>query len=125
MRRALAAMLLALVASPAFADTVDVLKKNTLTLTDAMGGVTTLLLSDEGKMEQTDPTGAWAAGVWAMEDRGLCWTARGKAGLCMPLEADKTVGDTWEVKGPTGRIVWTARIEEGRADFAKFHLDPQ
>src|ERR1700741_736693 len=101
-RKALAALALALVAAPAFADTVDVLKHNTLTLTDGAGGVTTVLLSDDGKMEQTDSTGAWAAGDWAMEDRGLCWTARGKARLCMPLAADKAVGDTWEVRGPTG-----------------------
>ena len=52
-----------------------------------------------------------------MQDRGQCWTARGKARLCMPLAAEKAVGDSWEVRGPTGPVVWTARIEEGRADL--------
>jgi hypothetical protein len=118
MRRALAAIALVLAASPAaWADTLDVLKKNTLTLTDAGGGVTTLLLSDEGRMEQTDPAGTWAAGFWSMEARDLCWTARGKPGLCIPLAADKEVGDAWEISGPTGRVVWSARIVEGRADL--------
>ena len=121
MRRAFVALVLVLCAAPAFADTVDVLKKNTLTLTDAGGGVTTVLLSGDGKMEQTDSAGMWAAGNWAMEERGLCWTARGKSRLCMPLADGKDVGDTWEVLGPTGKPAWTARIVEGRADLKSTH----
>jgi hypothetical protein len=104
------------VAGPAAADTLDVLRKNTLTLIDP-GGVTTVLLSDEGRMEQTHPVGMWAAGFWSTGERGLCWTARGKSELCIPLAADKDVGDAWEISGPAGRVVWTARIVEGRADL--------
>lgn len=118
MRRALALAVLAMAAVwPAAADTIDVLKKNTLTLADAGGGVTTVLLADEGEMEQTDPAGMWAAGFWSMEARGLCWTARGKSQVCVPLAGGNDVGDTWEISGPTGRVVWTARILEGRADL--------
>jgi hypothetical protein len=118
MRRAALLSAFALAAAgPAAADTLDVLKQNTLTLTDAGGGVTTVLLADEGKMEQADAAGSWAAGFWSSGQRGLCWTARGKSELCIPLAADKTVGDSWEISGPTGRVVWTARIVEGRADL--------
>jgi hypothetical protein len=27
------------------------------------------------------------------------------------------MGDAWEISGSTGRVVWTARIVEGRADL--------
>lgn len=114
----IAGLALGLMGSAA-ADTVDVLLKNTLTLTDAQGGVTTVVLGDEGKFEQTNAAGLWAAGVWKKQDGRLCMTARGQSETCMPLEADKDVGDSWEIKGPTGRVVWTATVVEGRADVGK------
>ncbi|MDP3739296.1 MAG: hypothetical protein Q8R02_18040 [Hyphomonadaceae bacterium] len=118
MRRfAIALALGLLVAAPAAADTVDVLLKNTLTLTDTQGGVTTVLISEDGKFEQTNAKGMWAAGFWTKEAGKLCITARGEATLCMPLEADKTVGDSWEIRGPTGRLAWTAQINQGRAEL--------
>jgi hypothetical protein len=104
-------------AAPASADTLDVLSRNTLTLTDAQGGVTTVLLAEGGKFEQTNARGMWAAGFWTQKDGRFCMTARGEAEICFPLEADKSVGDAWEIKGPTGRLVWTAKIEEGRAEL--------
>ncbi len=119
-RQAFAACVLAAgLAGPAWADTVDLLLGNTLTLTDARGGVTTVLLSEAGKFEQTNASGAWAAGVWEREAARLCLTARGEARICLPLEADKDVGDSWEIKGPTGATAWTAAITEGRAELAK------
>ena len=113
-----AAMALAF-AAPAWADTLDVLYSNTLSLTDSQGGVRTVLLAPSGKFEQTNARGMWAAGFWAQKDGRFCMTARGEAEICFPLEADKSVGDAWEIKGPTGRVVWTAKIEEGRADLGK------
>jgi hypothetical protein len=101
--------------APAAADTIDVLLKNTLTLADVQGGVTTVLVSEDGKFEQTNAKGMWAAGFWTKEEGRLCITARGQAQLCMPLAADKAVGDTWEILGPTGRLAWTAQINVGRA----------
>jgi hypothetical protein len=101
--------------SPAAADTMDVLLHNTLTLTDADGGVTTVLFSEGGKFEQTNTRGMWAAGFWEKEEGRLCITARGEAKLCMPLTTDKAVGDRWEISGPTGAVVWIAQIREGLA----------
>ncbi len=120
MRRILlpAAVALAL-AAPAFADTLDVLYRNTLTLTDAQGGVKTVLLTDDGKFQQTNAQGMWAAGFWTHRDGRLCMTARGESEICFPFETGKSAGDTWEINGPTGRLVWTARIEEGRAELGK------
>ena len=101
-------------AGPASADTLGALMKNTLTMTDAQGGVTTAWFSEGGRMKQTDSSGMRADGAWAMEGERLCWTARGKSRICVPLEDDKQVGDTWEVKGPTGKVAATLAIVEGR-----------
>ena len=108
-----------LVVGAASADTLDVLVKNTLTLTDTRGGVTTVQISEGGQFEQTNPKGMWAAGFWTKEEGRLCMTARGQAQICMPLEADKGVDDSWEINGPTGRPVWTAAIVEGRETLDK------
>ena len=120
MRRATIALALALalgVAAPAFADTVDVLKANTLVLTAQGGGTTVVLVEDGGRLEQINARGMWAAGFWSMQERGFCWTARGESEVCIPMPADKAVGDSWEIKGPTGKVAWTAEIREGRADL--------
>jgi hypothetical protein len=120
MRRALLPAAIAiLLTAPASADTLDVLYKNTLTLTGAQGGVTTVLLAGDGKFEQTNARGMWAAGFWTQSDGRFCMTARGEAQICFPLEANKSVGDAWDIKGPTGKVAWTARIEEGRAELEK------
>lgn len=121
LRMILAALGLALlapaIATPAaHADTLHALFENTLTLTDARGRVTAYLFSSGGMFEQSTSTGA-AAGDWHVRDTGqLCLQAeRATALTCLPsLPADKSVGDTWEVLGPTGRAAFTARIVEGR-----------
>jgi hypothetical protein len=118
MRRAAIALALVLgVAAPASADTMDVLKANTLVLTAQDGGTTVLLISDTGRLQQVNARGMWAAGFWSMNERGFCWTARGESEVCIPMPADKAVGDSWEIKGPTGKVAWTAEIQEGRADL--------
>lgn len=120
MRRVLLSATIALaLASPASADSLDVLYRNTLTLTSAQGGVTTVLLAEDGKFEQTNARGMWAAGFWTQKDGRFCMTARGESEICFPLENQKSVGDTWEINGPTGGPVWTARIEAGRADLGR------
>jgi hypothetical protein len=118
MRRAAIALALVLgVAAPASADTMDVLKANTLVLTAQDGGTTVLLISDTGRLQQVNARGMWAAGFWSMNERGFCWTARGESEVCIPMPADKAVGDSWEIKGPIGKVAWTAEIQEGRADL--------
>jgi hypothetical protein len=60
-----------------------------------------------------------AAGFWTQKNSRFCMTARGASEICFPLESEKSVGDVWEINGPTGRLAWTARILEGRADLGR------
>lgn len=118
MKRFAAAAILALgLALPAAADTLDELFANTLTLTDGGGRVTTILVSADGKLQQVNGSGVWAAGFWSREESRFCWTARGASQVCIPLESGKAVGDSWEIAGPTGLKVWTAEIVAGRANL--------
>jgi hypothetical protein len=120
MKRVLmAAGFVALCAASASADTIAVLTRNTLTLTDEAGGVTTVLLNADKSLGQIDPVGMGAAGFWSLDNARLCMTARGKAQICFTLPADKQVGETFNLTGPTGKMSWTAAIVEGRADLGK------
>lgn len=105
-------------AMPAVADTIAVLRENTLTLTQQDGKVTTIRVGEGQELEQWNAAGMWAAGTWELdEQRGFCWTARGQSTLCINMPASAGVGETWEVRGPTGQVVWRAEIVEGRADL--------
>lgn len=105
---------------PAAADTIGVLRENTLTLTQADGKITTILIKQGQDLEQVNGAGVWAAGFWQLDpERGFCWTARGEASACINLPIDAGIGATWDVKGPTGKIVWKAEIVAGRADLRR------
>lgn len=105
-------------ALPASADTISVLRENTLTLTQADGKATTILIKDGQDLEQVNARGVWAAGFWQIDpSRGFCWTARGEATFCINMPTDVGVGASWDVAGPTGKIVWRAEIVAGRADL--------
>lgn len=119
MRRVLIALVVALgMVAPAAADTISVLRENTLTLTGEDGKAMTLLIKEGAELEQVNAAGVWASGFWKLEEgRSFCWTARGAASLCIAMPMDRQVGGTWEIAGPTGRIVWKAEIVAGRADL--------
>ena len=70
MRKALTTIALALVATgAASADTLDVIKENTLTLTDEKGSARVYLFFADGTFEQTTATSR-AAGKWSLRDTG-------------------------------------------------------
>lgn len=111
-----AAGLAVLLAGAAHADTLGVIKENTLVLTDAKGVATAFLLADDGTFEQSTATGE-KTGKWTLHDTGqFCWQAEGVSyQQCLPVfPADKAVGDEWEVKAPNGAVSYTAKIVEGR-----------
>lgn len=103
---------------PAAADTIGVLRENTLTLTHVDGKITTILIKEGQDLEQVNGSGVWAAGFWRLDpERGFCWTARGEPTLCITMPAAAGVGATWDVAGPMGKVVWKAEIVAGRADL--------
>ncbi len=107
-------------AGSAAADTIDVLRENTLILHEQSGKSYTILIGQGSRIEQVNSGGMWADGMWKIDaDDGnrFCWQVRGAAALCIPMPMDKQVGDTWEIRGPVGQLVWTAEIREGRADL--------
>jgi hypothetical protein len=106
-----------LVALPAAADTIDVLRENTLKLTAADGKVTTILIKEGDKLEQVNGAGMWAAGFWQIDPRGFCWTARGESTICIKLPMDAEVGAAFDLAGPTGKVVWKGEIIAGRTDL--------
>jgi hypothetical protein len=117
MRRVLTAIGFALVlVGAASADTLDVVKENTLTLTDEGGRATAYLFSADGTFEQSTAT-SHSSGTWSLRDTGqLCYQAEKSSSIaCLPpLPAGKSVGDEWEVRGPSGRLTYAAKIVEGR-----------
>lgn len=119
MKRVIAPLLLALgLVLPAAADTIGVLRENTLTLTQHDGKVTTILLKEGKELEQVNSAGTWATGTWGLDPQNrFCWTARGQATLCINMPMTVGVGATWDILGPTGQVVWQAEIVEGRADL--------
>jgi hypothetical protein len=118
MRRLLAVIIASTcIAAPALADTIDVLRENTLLLHAADGKIHTILVKEGVELEQVNSSGMWARGFWAIKNETFCWTARGASEVCIAMPADKNIGDTWEIKGPTGKVVWTAEIQAGRVDL--------
>lgn len=119
MRRLLVCIAIAAAfAGSAAADTIDILRENTLVLHEQSGKSYSILIKEGSQLEQVNSAGVWATGFWSIgADKRFCWTARGAATLCMAMPMDKQVGDTWEVRGPVGQLVWTAEIQEGRADL--------
>lgn len=114
-----AAMAVTLTATAA-ADTIDMLRENTLILHERSGRSYTILVGQGPRIEQVNSSGMWAEGTWKIDaDDGnrFCWQVRGAATLCISMPMDKQVGDTWEIRGPVGQLVWTAEIREGRADL--------
>ena len=107
-------------AGSAAADTIEVLHENTLILHEQSGRTYTILIGQGSRIEQVNSAGMWAEGSWKIDtsdDNRFCWQVRGAATLCIPMPTDKQVGDTWEIRGPVGQLVWTAEIQEGRADL--------
>jgi len=80
-KRLLVLLVLALgLAVPAAADTIDVVREATLSLTPQDSKVTTILLKEGQDLEQVNGAGMCAVGTWALDaQRGFCWTARAQS----------------------------------------------
>jgi hypothetical protein len=52
-------------------------------------------------------------GAWEVKDGDMCHTPEGQDQNCVPHQADKNVGDAWDVTDIQGTD-WTISIVEGR-----------
>jgi hypothetical protein len=109
-----AAIALAFVGA-AVADTMGAIKENALVLTDASGKASAMILEADGSLIQTTAKSS-TTGTWSERDGRFCFRLEGATyDQCFPaFPADKGVGDEWAVNGPTGKLMYTARIAEGR-----------
>jgi hypothetical protein len=106
-------------AGSAFADVRDVLTANTLILTDNSDNQTAYLLDADGRFTETAHDGKQSHGVWTLKDGRLCVTPEGQSAACVPMGDDRVVGQAWDIKGPTGQVVWRAGIVAGREKTAR------
>ena len=117
MRRILLALGFAstvVIAGPALAGVKDVLTANTLILTDSADNQTAYLLDADGRFSETTSDGKRSSGAWTLKDGRLCVTPEGQSTACVPMGEDRVVGYAWDIKGPTGQVIWHAEIVAGR-----------
>ena len=116
MRRFLLALGIAstvVIAGPALAGVRDVLTANTLILTDSADNQTAYLLDADGRFSETAADGKRSSGAWTLKDGRLCVTPEGQSTACVQMGEDRVVGDAWDIKGPTGQVIWHAEIVAG------------
>ena len=80
-------------AGTAAADTIDVLRENTLILHEQSGKSYTILIDQGSRIEQVNSGGMWAEGSWtidANDDNRFCWQVRGAATLCITMPKPAT-----------------------------------
>ena len=117
MRRILLALGFAstvVIAGPALAGVKDVLTANTLILTDSADNQTAYLLDADGRFSETASDGKRSSGAWTLKGGRLCVTPEGQSTACVPMGEDRVVGYAWDIKGPTGQVIWHAEIVAGR-----------
>ena len=108
------AIMAALAAGPAFAQTINNAYGNTVAVTYADGRAASYFFNEDGTFTGIAPGGTTMRGRWAIEGEELCLIPPGgQAPTCTHLEADKNVGDTWTQTGSDGSQI-TVAITAGR-----------
>ena len=106
--------LAALWASPARAETMDVILANTLTTQGADGAVVRWTFNADGTYRMILPDGTSSGGAYAADAQHFCFTPTGGAQSCVaPAPEGKGVGDTWQAKDAAGNAM-TVAIVAGR-----------
>ncbi len=110
---AAAAMVMTLAAAPAFADaTADVFAANTVVATGANGAVLKFKFDPGGVYSMTAGDQA-ITGAWAVEGGQFCITPQGGDKSCSAYDANRKVGDTWQVTGGDG-VQYSVTLSAGR-----------
>jgi hypothetical protein len=103
-----------LIAGPAFADTMQNSYSNTIAVTPAAGGETTLFhFNADGTFTGVAPGGSQMAGRWTQEGDQLCLQYPNGTQGCTAVVADKNVGDTWTQTGIDGTEI-SVELRAGR-----------
>jgi len=115
MKRFLLAASLMILAAPALADTLEVMKTNTVTTALTDGAITRWHFNADGTFAMTAPDGTQGGGAYRTTADQLCLTMTGATEeVCVAAPpADKNVGDTWQTQGADGAAM-TVSIVAGR-----------
>lgn len=105
---------LTLVAAPANAACIDQAFQNTVTLTDAAGAVTHYYFEPNGSYAEQRPNGERLTGAWEVRGERLCLTPEGEGRYCIPYQAERNVGEAWEIQTATRELMYVAMVSPGR-----------
>ena len=116
MKKMLAGLALgaALIASPAFAGTMDNTYDNTIVVTYASGAQALYHFNADGTFTGVAPGGSTMAGRYTAEGDQLCLIPpSGAAPQCTTIAMDKNVGDTWAQTAADGSQI-NVELRAGR-----------
>ena len=116
MKKFVAALALgvALMAAPAFADTMENTYTNTIVVTYPSGAQALYFFNADGTFTGTAPGGSTMAGRYTAEGDQLCLTPpSGQAPQCTTIAIDKSVGDTWTQNAADGSEI-SVELRAGR-----------
>jgi hypothetical protein len=104
----------ALIAAPAFADTMQNSYGNTIVVTPAAGGDETLFhFNADGTFTGVAPGGSQMAGTFTIQGDQLCMNYPSGNQGCTAIQSDKSVGDTWQQTGIDGTAI-NVELRAGR-----------
>lgn len=104
----------ALIAAPAFADTMQNTYGNTVVVTYPSGGQALYHFNADGTFTGTAPGGSQMAGRYTAEGDQLCLIPpSGQAPQCTSIAMDKNVGDTWTQNAADGSQI-SVELRAGR-----------
>ncbi len=104
----------ALIAGPAFADTMQNTYGNTIVVTYANGSQAQYHFNADGTFTAVAPGGSQMAGRYTAEGDQLCLIPpSGQAPQCTTIATDKSVGDTWTQNAADGSQI-SVELRAGR-----------
>jgi hypothetical protein len=116
MRKFVAALALgvAMIATPAMADTMQNTYGNTIVVTYPSGAQATYHFNADGTFTGTAPGGSQMAGTYTAEGDQLCLVPpNGQPPQCTTIATDKNVGDTWSQTAADGSAI-NVELRAGR-----------
>ena len=109
-----AAMIVALSAGSASADTMQNAFGNTIVVTYPDGGAARYFFNEDGTFTGEARGGTGMRGRWSTDTGQLCLIPpSGQAPTCTDIAADKNVGDTWTQTASDGSEI-TVTLQAGR-----------